>query len=77
MADITPYLKGQSFDPEMLHVMGLAFDKARRHLHDTGQPAVIQELIAERIIFRARTGIRDPDKLARGALEDLGVPPKT
>jgi hypothetical protein len=76
MGDISPFLQGQPFDPETLNALGLAYDKARRHLHDTGQPAVVQELIAERIIAIAKTGLSDPDQLAQRALADLGVPLK-
>jgi hypothetical protein len=54
MGEVSPFLRGQPFDPEMFHVMSLAYDKARRHLHDTGQPFVVQEVIAERIIAIAK-----------------------
>jgi hypothetical protein len=66
-------LQGQSFDPETIEVMGKAYDKAKRRLHDTGQPALVQEVIARRIIDIAATGERDPDQIARRALEALGV----
>ena len=67
------YLQGQAFDPETIHIMGLAYDKAKRHLHDTGQPELVQEVIAERIIYIAGTGERDPDQLAKRALQALGI----
>jgi hypothetical protein len=66
-------LQGQAFDPETIEVMGKAYDKAKRRLHDTGQPALVQEVIAKRIIDIAATGERDPDQIARRALEALGV----
>lgn len=73
MPTIARHLQGQSFDPETIEIMGLAYDKAKRHLHDTGQPELVQQVIAERIIFIAGTGERDPDRIARRALEALGV----
>jgi hypothetical protein len=73
MTHLARLLHGQSFDPETIEVMGKAYDKAKRRLHDTGQPALVQEVIAKRIIDIAATGERDPDQIARRALEALGV----
>ena len=73
MSDLTPFLQGQSFDPEAIEIMGAAYDTAKRRLHDTGQPALVQEVIAKRIIDIAATGERNPDQLAKRALEALGV----
>jgi hypothetical protein len=73
MTHLARLLQGQSFDPETIEVMGKAYDKAKRRLHDTGQPVLVQEVIAKRIIDLAATGERDPDQLARRALEALGV----
>jgi hypothetical protein len=71
-ADIVPFLRGRSFDDEATRVLGEAYDKARAMLHDSGQPLVVQEVIAKRIIDIATTGERDPDELARRALYELG-----
>ena len=49
-ADILPFLKGRFFDADATRAMGEAFDHARRMLHDRGQPTIVQELIARRII---------------------------
>ena len=70
--DIRQFLKEQSFDDEATRVMGQAYDQARRMLHHSGQLNVVLELIAKRIIEIALTGERNPDQLARGALEALG-----
>jgi len=72
---IEPFLQGRVYDPEITRVMGLAFDKARAGLHDSGQPAVVQEIIAKRIVDIASTGERDPERLASKALEALGIQP--
>jgi len=74
--DIRPFLKDRSFDKEATRVMGEAYDQARKMLHDRGQPDVVQEIIAKRIIDIAATGERDPDELARRALDALGLKSK-
>src|SRR4029077_6462561 len=38
------------FGPEATRVMGAAFDKVCRSLHDSGQPSIVKEVIAKRII---------------------------
>jgi hypothetical protein len=73
MTHLVRLLQGQSFDPETIEIMSKAYDKAKRRLHDTGQPALVQEVIAKRIIDIAAAGERDPDQIARRALEALGV----
>jgi hypothetical protein len=52
--------------------MGEAFDAACNELHDTGQPAIVQEIMAKRIIAAARTGERDVTRLRDIALAALG-----
>jgi hypothetical protein len=70
---IVPFLQGRVFSPEHTHVLGLAFDKVCAGLHDRGQPAVVQEIIAKRIVDLAMLGERDPDRLAQKALQALGI----
>ena len=72
-AAIVPYLNGAAFDPELTHAMGEAYDCAFRALHDRGQPAVVHEVIAKRIIEIAKTGERDPNKLCERALQTFGI----
>jgi hypothetical protein len=67
-------LEGLSFDAETVRIMGEAYDAARRELQDYGQPALVNEILAKRIIDIADKGERDPKKLARRALQELGVP---
>jgi hypothetical protein len=52
--------------------MGEAFDAACKELHDRGQPAVVYEVIAKRIIEAARKGERDPGRLRNAGLAALG-----
>lgn len=61
-----------AFDPEEVKILCAAYDMARRSLHDTGQPDLVTEIIAGKIISLARAGERDPAKLCEGALVALG-----
>jgi hypothetical protein len=60
------------FDDHATKVMGDAFDAARKDLHDTGQPDLVYEVIAKRIIEAAKSGERDPEKLRDWALTAFG-----
>ena len=69
MASIIPFIRKRSvFDDELTKLMGEAFDAACRGLHDKGQPAIVQEVLAKRIINAARRGERDPKRLLEAAL---------
>ena len=76
VADILPFLQGASFDPETTRVMGAAYDKASKMLHDRGQPYIVQEVIARNIIELARTGERDPDKICERVMIAFGFNPE-
>jgi len=76
VADISPFLGGSAFDAETVRIMGEAFDAAARELHDTGQPALVRELLAKRVIDLVTAGERDPEKAGRRALETLGIAPR-
>jgi hypothetical protein len=56
------------FHPEALAAMGEAFEAACEALDDTGQPQIVREVIAQRIIEAARRGERDPVRLVEAAL---------
>ena len=62
-----------AFGPELTRVMGEAFERATRSLHDTGQPDLIKEVMAKRIIDAVRRGIRDPQQLCLEATKSLGL----
>jgi hypothetical protein len=49
--------------------MGKAFDRACHSLHDIGEPELVREIIAKRIVEVARDGERDPDELCVRALK--------
>ena len=62
----------KAFGPELLAAMGKAYDSALIELHDTGQPQIVLEVIAERIIAAAARGERNPIRLIAAAL--VGLP---
>ncbi len=66
---IRKFLKpGMSFDDPAVAAMDAAFEGACKALEDTGQPYIVREIIAERIIEAARLGERDPARLVKAAL---------
>jgi hypothetical protein len=63
---------GAVFDDSAIKVMGEAFDAACKDLHDAGQPDIVYEVVATRIIEAAKSGERDPEKLRVWALTAFG-----
>jgi hypothetical protein len=55
MASILPFIRkpGAAYDDRMTRIMGEAFDSACKELHDTGQPPIVFEVIAKRIMRNA------------------------
>lgn len=60
--------RADSFEPEILEVLGKAYDMAIAALHGIGQPDVAREVIARRIIEAAQEGEQDPVVLCAIAL---------
>jgi len=79
MSSIIPFVRksGVVFDDRVTDLLGQAFDAARRELHDKGQPDIVYEIVAVRIIEAARKGERDVSKLAAAGLAALGIQSKT
>jgi hypothetical protein len=69
---IIPVFRDSAFDDEATRNLGKAYDIACRSLHPKGQPPVVQETLARKIIEAAKRGERDPDRLAALALSTLG-----
>jgi hypothetical protein len=63
---------GSVFDDRVTQVLGEAFDSACKELHDKGQPSIVYEVIARRIIDAAKAGEHDPARLRNIALAALG-----
>jgi hypothetical protein len=73
MASILPFVRSKSdFDDEATRIMGEAFDAACGGLQDTGQPALVREIIAKRITEAAKKSERDPARLRAAGLAALG-----
>ena len=54
-----------------------AYVSARRPPDDAGNPDLVNEIIALRILVLARQGVRDPNRLRAGALATPPVPPSS
>ena len=72
-AQIVQLLHAAAFEPEAIERLGSAYDLATARLHDRDRrPAMVNEIIAQRIIALAQNGERDPKTLADSALKALG-----
>ena len=65
-------IQGAAFDPETVRVLSQAYETAVR-LVGKGQPPLVLEAIAKRIIESAGSGERDPQKMVDHAIR--GVTP--
>lgn len=72
MSPVVPIFRDSAFDAEATRALGDAYDIACRSLHPKGQPPVIQELLARKIVEAAQSGERDPERLAAIGLGILG-----
>jgi hypothetical protein len=70
MAACLPIFQDASFDPDVTGIMVEAYEKACQSLHAIGQPGVVREFIARRIIEDARKGRTRSDPALRLGLED-------
>jgi hypothetical protein len=57
--------------------MGGAFDAVCRELRDKGQPPIVQEVLAKRILNAVRCGERDPERLRDAALSAINPKHRT
>jgi hypothetical protein len=75
VVSILPFVRraGTIFDDNATKIMGEAFDSACKELHDKGQPQIVYEVIAKRIIDAAKKGERDPIQLRKAGLTALGL----
>lgn len=80
MGSILPYSRNESFDPETIRVMSLAFDAAWKELLDMGHSSTARykanatrEALAKRVIDIARRGEHDPARLCLAALIPMNL----
>jgi hypothetical protein len=71
LASVLPFMPRGVFDDATTRIMGEAFDAACKELHDTGQPEIVHEVMAKRIIKAAQRGERDITRLQDAALAAL------
>jgi hypothetical protein len=57
----------------MVRIMGEAYDMVCKELHDRGQPDIVKDIIAKRIIEIGKTGERDAKRICERAMLDLGL----
>jgi hypothetical protein len=70
-ARIFEFVTAGEFDDVATKAMCQAFDAAAKQLQDTGQPTIVLEVLAHRIVEAAKRGERDPDHLRDIALAAL------
>ena len=68
---ITPFLKGQAFDPELVEAMGAAFVSTCDALGLTDRTDAITTLVAEKIVELAQRGLRNPTAMHLMAVNEL------
>jgi hypothetical protein len=71
--NIHSLIKDVSFDDQAMRAMGEAYDRACDSLGTFGAAVTVREIMAKRIIEAAKMGERDPSRLYRHALNELGV----
>lgn len=74
MASILPFIRkaGVVFDDRVTQIVGEAFDAACAELHIKGQPSIVCETMAKRIIDAAKDGERDIVRLRNAGLAAFG-----
>jgi hypothetical protein len=68
---ITPFLRGQAFDPELVEAMGAAFSKTCDALGLTERTDPITALVAQKILELAERGLRNPTAMHLMAINEL------
>ena len=67
-------IQNLSFNQDDIDRLAAAYEDALRALHISDRDDPINQIIAQRIIEGARTGVRDPGDLCKMAIKDLMVP---
>jgi hypothetical protein len=66
------FLSSGAFDCRTTAAMGAAYDRACQSMQDWGQPEIMKETIAKRIVEVAQRGVSDPGQICDQALKSLG-----
>jgi hypothetical protein len=67
-------IQNLSFNQDDIERLAEAYENALQALHISDRDDPINQVIAQRIIEGARTGVRDPSDLCKMAIKDLMVP---
>jgi hypothetical protein len=67
-------LQGVSFSPEEIREITEAYEAVRKQLHDRGQPNLVNEIIAKRIIEVAKTKALNSAEMAKRVVKSFGLP---
>jgi hypothetical protein len=73
VSPIADFIGNTTYDADAVRVMSVAYDTVLKELHDRGQPAIVQEVIAKRIVELAAIGERNPKRLCETVLSELGL----
>ncbi len=73
MTSIVQFISGAIFEPADIKLMSHAYDKAIEDVYRFGRPnAIVEDIIATRIINLTKGGERDPSRLREKALAACG-----
>jgi hypothetical protein len=67
-------LQNAAFGPEDIERLSAAYEEALHLLQLSDRTDPITQIVAERIIEAAKTGVREPSQLCQLAIKDLRVP---
>jgi hypothetical protein len=75
-APITPFLRGQAFDPETIEAMGKALVTMCEKLGLSERDYALTELVAHNIIECAQRGLKNPTALHFAAMKEFKSDPQ-
>ena len=75
-APITPFLRGQAFEPETVEAMGKALVTTCESLGLSDRNDAMTKLVAKKIIELAQRGIKNPTALRFAAMKDFRSDPQ-
>ena len=67
-------LQGATFSPEEIQAMSEAYEAVRKKLHDRGQPDLVNEIIAKRIVEVGKAKALNATEMANRVLKSFGLP---
>jgi hypothetical protein len=74
LRDLLQRSRGVSFSPEEIETMAAAYEVVRKKMHDRGQPPLVYELIAKKIIELGKIKALDSKEMAERVLASFGLP---